>query len=405
MPKVFTIFCHGTDWNRDKKEPEIVNFFAHNAQGSEYESWLMLDGVGSRNRSGQMAGQFDWASRERLKKRGRKFSEWLESLSVVSAVTGHGVSDNVRHAIVALANLEPMPTCINLIGWSRGAVTALIIANKVAEIFPDIKDINIFAIDPVAGRDAGIDPDKPENRTIPAAVKNYLAFLAMGENRRTFKPQDATRVIVQSPASNVVFLPIDGIHGSPALHDKATKEISQIAWSTAYLFLTHLGTPIQKTPPFFVRSDSGLLEAYSNMKLKDEVYKSIKQKGMIQFIIGRGFSSRDFAKNLDEYVINPEYFINQHHRQCFQACLPQTFKYLFTSKAQDADPDKILKELKQATAIATLESLKVLGVELGESGLTLPEAGYYDAGERAKKLIYHGSLHAMGILSANDSNR
>lgn len=405
MPKVFTIFCHGTDWNRDKKEPEIVNFFAHNAQGSEYESWLMLDGVGSRNRSGQMAGQFDWASRERLKKRGRKFSEWLESLSVVSAVTGHGVSDNVRHAIVALANLEPMPTCINLIGWSRGAVTALIIANKVAEIFPDIKDINIFAIDPVAGRDAGIDPDKPENRTIPAAVKNYLAFLAMGENRRTFKPQDATRVIMQSPASNVVFLPIDGIHGSPALHDKATKEISQIAWSTAYLFLTHLGTPIQKTPPFFVRSDSGLLEAYSNMKLKDEVYKSIKQKGMIQFIIGRGFSSRDFAKNLDEYVINPEYFINQHHRQCFQACLPQTFKYLFTSKAQDADPDKILKELKQATAIATLESLKVLGVELGESGLTLPEAGYYDPGERAKKLIYHGSLHAMGILSANDSNR
>lgn len=402
MSKVFTIFCHGTDSNRDKKEPEIVNFFAHHTKGNEYESWLMLDGVGSKTKSGQMAGQFDWASKDRLKKRGRKFSEWLESIPVVAMATGHGVSDNMRHAIVALANLEPMPTRLNLIGWSRGAVTALIIANKVAEIFPNLNDINIFAVDPVAGKGAGIDPDKPENRTIPPEVRNYVAFLALGENRRTFKPQDASRVTVQSPSSNVVFLPLDGTHSSLAIHDDSTRELTEIVWSAAHLFLTHFGTRVQKEPPLFVRSDSGLLDVYSRIKVKEDMYQKVKQKSPVQFAIGKGFRSREFKHKLDEYVVNPEYFINQHHRKCFAATLPQTFKYLFTAEAHRAEPEEIEQELKQATAAATLESLEVLGVELSKGRLTLPEAGAYAAGERSKSLIYRGSLHEMGILDATD---
>ncbi len=162
---------------------------------------------------------------------------------------------------------------------------------------------------------------------------------------------------------------------------------------------------MQKTPPLFVRSDSGLLDTYSHIKLKEEVYKSIKQKGLKQYIIGKGLATRDFAKNLDEYVVNPEYFINQHHRKCFKATLPETFKYLFTSKAHEADQKKILQELKQGTAIATLESLGVLGVELNKNELTLPEAQFYEPGERSKKLLYRGSLHDMGILNAIDSNK
>lgn len=403
MPSVFTIFCHGTGFNRDKGKEEIVNFFGHTTAGKEYEDWLMLDGVGSKTNDGKLAGQYDWASKNGEKKKNRKFSEWFESFEKIAQATGHGVSDNVRHAIVVLANLDPMPTRVNLIGWSRGAVTALIIANRIEEILPGIKEINIFAVDPVAGKEAGLDPAKVENRTIPLSVKNYIAVLATGENRQTFKPQDAARVNVANNASNVVFLPMPGKHSTPAVHDAKTIEVTHIVWSAAYLFLKKFGTPVQKQPLGFCDSDGAMLETYSNIKLREDIYKKVKQKGPAQMIIGGGLGPRDFAKHLDTYVVNPEYFINQHHRKCFKACLPETFKYVFSKHAAQANKAEIRKELEKYPK--THESVAILGVSIEGATLSLPDEGLlYDPG-REKNIKYRGSLHEMGILFAKDINK
>lgn len=409
MPNVFTIFCHGTGSNRDSADEEIVNFFGHSTDGKEYDNWLMLDGVGSKTKDGKLAGQYDWASKNREKKKHVKFKEWFEKNETIAQATGHGVSDNVRHAIVVLANLDPVPTRVNLIGWSRGAVTALIIANKISEIL-GINDINIFAVDPVAGKDKGKEkvtkdnPDAALNRTIPESVKNYLGILAVGENRLTFKPQDADRITVASPKSNVVFLPMPGKHSTPAIHEAETIEVTHIVWSMAYAFLKEFGTPVKKKPLGFLESDLEMLENYSLIKMREDDYKEVKQTGLLQFIIGKGFKKRKLSKHLEAYVNNPECFINQHHQKCFKACLPMTFNYLFSKNAAPANEAAIIKELNKAPK--TLEALALIGVALEKGTLTLPapdECPRDDAG--AKKALYRGSLHAMGILQADDKNK
>jgi hypothetical protein len=39
------------------------------------------------------------------------------------SVSGSGWDDNVIHAIATISELDPLPERINMIGWSRGAVT------------------------------------------------------------------------------------------------------------------------------------------------------------------------------------------------------------------------------------------------------------------------------------------
>ena len=74
---------------------------------------------------------------------------------MAASASGFGVEDNARHAIVTIANLDTLPQTINMIGWSRGAVTALVIANLLFDpsttegLFRQV-NVNIFAIDPVA---------------------------------------------------------------------------------------------------------------------------------------------------------------------------------------------------------------------------------------------------------------
>lgn len=130
--------------------------------GEEYRDYLILDGVGgssvAKDGRNPVAGSFDWADRDKGAKRGdrsvemggrntrlgggvatrsgeRGFRYGRESMPLGGAVganaIGYGVEDNARHAIVTIANLPQLPDTINLIGWSRGAVTALVIANML----------------------------------------------------------------------------------------------------------------------------------------------------------------------------------------------------------------------------------------------------------------------------------
>jgi hypothetical protein len=163
---VFTIYCHGTGGHRDKPDKEIVAFFGRRAAGTEYQDYLILDGVAGspKNKEGKnpMAGTFNWADKNKapegdtpLELGGGKVKG-----SLAASATGHGVDDDTRHAIVTIANLRELPETVNLIGWSRGAVTCLTIANMLYDpsttegLFRQIK-VNIFAVDPVAGAEAG----------------------------------------------------------------------------------------------------------------------------------------------------------------------------------------------------------------------------------------------------------
>lgn len=74
---------------------------------------------------------------------------------------------------------------------------------QLSEIFPQM-DVNIFAVDPVAGPGNKSEEDAS---TIRGNVKNYLAVLSMDETRGFFKPQDIKRMDFTNRGTNVIYLP------------------------------------------------------------------------------------------------------------------------------------------------------------------------------------------------------
>jgi hypothetical protein len=439
---VFTILCHGSGGHRSKPDKEIVAFLGRRMAGTEYEDYLILDGVGGtpQDKSGKnpMAGTFDWADKNKGKKSGKvsvemggsntkagsavagggRFKYGRESAPIGGAmgsnIVGYGVEDNARHAIVTIANLPQLPDTINLIGWSRGAVTALVIANMLYDptttegLFRQI-DLNIFAVDPVAGDKAGTKDGAESRRLITSNVKNYLGCLNTGENRNTFSPQDLSRVIVADAAqSNVMFLPFPGKHDSCAQNSNPkAREVSDIAWSMAFRFLQHFGTQITPTPMTF--GDRDCLARYCAITVKGDEYGKVKQSGFKQFLIGKGFGERSMKSDLASYTRNSDYFVNEHHGALFERLMPRLHSWLFTkgqlspglASRKVASSSPIGQEIAAAGAVGAhvLPSLALLGVSMDDGGfVTLPAPG---SGMDDKDAAYRqagGALTSMGVF-------
>jgi hypothetical protein len=422
---VFTIYCHGSGGHRHKADKEIVANFGRKATGREYQDYLILDGVGGAASKKKypgfaMTGSFNWADKNKSPK-GRTAAELGGGHATSGGffgskranAAGEGVEDNARHALVTLANLNPLPTNVNMIGWSRGAVTALVIANMMYDptstegLFRSI-DVNIFAVDPVAGKEAGHGPNAETRRFIPPTVKNYLGILATGENRLTFKPQDLSRVHIGDPnASNVAFLPFPGKHSTVAQNcDRRAVEVSDIIWTLADRFLKTFGTRQKTQPP--LQTLTGILEAYSGIVVKKPIYDSIKQKGAYQRMIGKGFGKREFNQHLHHYTSYAGYFINEHHRQVFLLCCPNVYDWLFTTRygvdggfarTVQAD-DSVYNELNQLRFCQDLiRSLAQLGVKPEQkSAFNLPPAGQFFDVNAGRSVQVDSDLGQMGLL-------
>jgi hypothetical protein len=421
---VFTIYCHGTGGHRDKPDKEIVAAMGRRAVGTEYTNYLILDGVGAkpRNKEGKnpMAGTFNWADRDKAPK-GKtpvELGGGRTRGALMAQATGFGLDDNVRHAVVTIANLldgPGLPDTVNLIGWSRGAITAISIANALFDpattegLFRSIK-CNIFAIDPVAGAEAGHGPDAESKRLVPPTVRNIMVLLAIGENRKTFAPQDLSRIqVVDSAASNIVFLPFPGKHDTVAQqNDPRAQEVSSVCWTLAYRFLQRMGTN-PGTPARQLHTDEQMLEDYSGMVLRRPAYAKIKHSGLKQRVIGKGLAKREFAKHLDEYVRSPDYFINEHHRALFMRLFPQVYNWVFTfadfmpglrsRKVGTTHP--VGRELAYAIMVLPtfFETLYGLGFDVQGTVFTLPRpASGFDAKSAMNNQV-RGDLRAMGALA------
>ena len=259
---------------------------------------------------------------------------------------------------------------VNLAGFSRGSVTSIHIANNLKRREEELAakeqgllhagkelddadkklltqlqkiNLNLFLMDPVAGLS---DKSKMDGRLIPDNVKNYVAVLQMDEMRRDFKPQDITRVIIQSPqTTKVSMLPMYGNHSDTTKikNDQMTAG-PKIAWYALHQFLTQHGTQFNnnqipqivysqnyKKPIDLPQNPSAkeLLELFSvNHEERDAYLKSGKKSNMTDGIpVPR--VQRTLNDHLDFYVKNPDFFTNQLERELFKITYPKTFNYLF----------------------------------------------------------------------------
>src|SRR6185312_8691326 len=132
MP-VLTIYNHGTGGTSMKpaSKLEIVNLFGNmhrdaNPQG-KFRDWIITEGVGSEGDPAHHTITFDSKTGQLTEQNVAPSMLAIKALRrVFESATGAGVQNNVQNVVAVLRRLKAvnqMPTAINMIGWSRGAVT------------------------------------------------------------------------------------------------------------------------------------------------------------------------------------------------------------------------------------------------------------------------------------------
>lgn len=237
---------------------------------------------------------------------------------------GSGWEDNVYKAVWLLTHLQferdAKITRVNLVGWSRGAVTCLMMANKLYELFGMDLEVNIFAIDPVPG---GFTTRTEDMTMVPPNVRNLLVVLALDDDRSTFQPLDSYELKVRcpphhpAPPPNVHFLPLPGNHSDVVFPTKGNApESGKLCLHLAHKFLSHHGTRFKKTPPHAHMTPAQLLTAYETLHTKQAAISKQAAMTLSGRPVGLMRMERTVRTKIHEFVYDPWKWVNEHHRQC-----------------------------------------------------------------------------------------
>jgi len=402
-----TVYNHGTGGSSTKgyDKLEIVNCFgnqhATSDPGGKYKYWLITEGVGSKLDPADV-GRLEWDSASgtlRPKKKGR--TSGLKKLWHSAA--GTGVQENVENLKAVLQYLKAakqLPTTINMIGWSRGAVTCI---RQAYELWRDADlgvahiPINIFAVDPVAG--GGADAER-QGSVIYPNVRNFIDVLATGERRRAFYPKTQQSLsIVDSSATSAAFVHFPGIHSDVA---KISGEPGIVVFDMCSRFLDHCGTSVPAHDGFQSQPDR-LLQCYFNMVLgskrigtdvlSDGPTKRTKgwtnkSKGMMNRVKGGGpFKERNLAV---EQVSGEDALVNIHHEALFEKHYPALYDLCFRSNLPPFEWQQAFNGPRHQTALRRLElySPGVTGL-LGRTNRSVT---------RADEQAWRGVLNTCGLV-------
>jgi len=360
---VFTCFNHGTGANRvsGQIKGEIVAVLSQLTLGGEAEiangvvqpgSHLINEGPGSSKggldhpsvdnpylgiEKGNLNG-LRGASDFKKHFYGETDNHW----KITGTLVGGGWTDNVARTVYIIQSLKfghgiDIRT-VNMTGWSRGGVTCIRIANALWDVFREEIECNLFCIDPVAGAavptllEAGLR--KEDTRILHPNVKNFFAILSLHELRKSFKPQDLSRMTWDHGATQVMFLPMAGKHSNQPIRKENIGETYDISISMIYAFLKHFGTDFAGPPPHYIATPQDMCEKYALMRqnMNTGMYQHNQNKGLGQRVQG-GFARREFAKtaNMRQYVAGGKrsYWVNEHHRACFKRAYPSLYHLVF----------------------------------------------------------------------------
>jgi hypothetical protein len=364
---VLTIYNHGTGGSRkkDSGKREIVNIFGNHAQGIEGTDFIITEGVGkmggphkqltvqTTTATGTSIGtvattpakaRVDEALSAAVK--GSGGAEWalrkMGEDKIIQA-SGIGVDENVAsvlNMLVAMARAKRLPTVVNMMGWSRGAVTCIRIAhfmNKMSEAGLDRIPVNIFAVDPVAGEGAN---EQVDARTVGSNVRNYVATLAVHENRGGFSPMELNRMTFASSVA-VSVLPMPGIHSDTAKYESAT---GKLTFSLCYRFLEHHGTVMHNAlRAIYPLNDTSSLAEY------DKLLKGKKASGIKE---DQGFKARFMGGKVRRevhavFTAAGTFFVNAHHKALFRTKFPISYQAYFGGGAGNRKTNAWLNEYRR----------------------------------------------------------
>ncbi len=357
---VFTVYNHGTGGTRTKplSKGEIVNIFGNeHAQldkdpnnPKEFIEFMITEGVGSSGKPHEheiRIGAKGVPEYGRIPPNMKEVAfqavfppaailgslKWIrDNVSVIQQALGTGVDQNVKNIVTVvewLAAQGKAPTAINMMGWSRGAVTCIRAAhylnqskNAAVKAIP----VNIFAVDPVAGAGHNNEADA---KTIGPNVKHYVATLSLDELRKGFSPMDDKRLTL-SPTTKSMILPLHGIHSDTA---KWSQVAGYITFDMCYRFLKKFGSPLPVSLGMFQKSASATALNYTSQLVEDQktLHASMKVvnkgQGFWGGLAGGGRTPR--TVDVKKYAVNGDYFLNFHHEATFEKAYPKSYEAFF----------------------------------------------------------------------------
>lgn len=186
------------------------------------------------------------------------------SLGTVDQITGLGMYTSLFRSIEHILN-NKLPTVINLVGWSRGAITSLMIARFLQ---PFRISCNLFLLDPVVGDpilNGYIHQTAPIN-SIGSHVNSLFVIQQLDATDFIFQAHDP----FDSPgnqAQRTTVLQLPGPHGAAAYRGDDSKYhyAYLIALNLAQDFLQRNGTALRGCGN--VCSSESYLEYYSKLWL------------------------------------------------------------------------------------------------------------------------------------------
>ncbi len=262
-----------------------------------------------------------------------------EAWKLMGLALGRGWDDNVYKAVWMLTHLkfeleQPIDT-VNLVGWSRGAVTCLKMANKLFEVFEDTIEVNIFAVDPVPG---GYTTRTPDMLQIPPNVRNYLAILALDADGGNFLPTDRQDMKLLAPQSqhgkggnpdslnathakpHVHFLPMPGNHSDVVnvnLSSEAVGHSAKLCRHLALQFLMAYGTPIlEGFRSSNLLSNDQIVASYTTLFPQLKAIAEAASTGGYLSPVEGWKTERAVRQHRGTYVCNPDQYLNEHHHLC-----------------------------------------------------------------------------------------
>lgn len=379
---IVNLFFLGTGQHRDQ-------FSGRNERGNLiYELYLMsqkakksdgtpqfshlLDGVGGEPKKladGQanpnpMPGQYVYVTDETVPGKGTKVVDKKhadKAAYLLGNALGFGVDENLHEAIAYIEQLTKTgypPKIVNLTGFSRGSYTAIIVANMLNHMYPDV-EVNLCLFDPVAGPTL---KGNPYATVIPPNVKKAIIFYQKHEEGLLFEAQSKNRITVADPLkTNVQYEVVAGGHNTATKYDtENTSHAHRLAAGITFdAFQDDFGVE------FVEGAKPMLLCATKDGKKRHLEHKELSAKdrtleGQLLLYLGMKQNDKEYAKqaksklikrdhitgSLEEYVRDSEFFYSQRHREIFKFLFPKIFSWRFEMNAGQFTEEQVQQELK-----------------------------------------------------------